>query len=72
MGRRILEGNGHFDPDTLKLHSRAIDAAWQDIVGNIDAAAAEDRRIRLAISFSNSREEVSVMRMASKMPQCTT
>jgi len=43
MGRSTLEGNEHFDPDTSKLLARAFDAAC-----NIDVAAAEDRRTRLA------------------------
>jgi len=49
MGRSILEENDNYDPDTWKLLGRAFDAAWRDIARDFDAAAAEDRRTRLAL-----------------------
>jgi len=49
MGRSLLEDTDKYDPDTWKLLGRAFDAAWQDLAGNYDRAAAEDRRTRLAL-----------------------
>jgi hypothetical protein len=48
MGHSLIDGTS-YDPDTLKLLSRAFDETWQDIGGNYGAATAEDRRTRLAL-----------------------
>ena len=49
MGRIGQQIADTYDPDTLKLLSRAFGVAWRDI-GNCQAvAAAEDRRTRLAL-----------------------
>jgi hypothetical protein len=47
MGDSLFDGTP-YDPDTLKLLSRAFDETWQDIGGNFGIDAAEDRRTRLA------------------------
>jgi hypothetical protein len=49
MGRIGQQIADTYDPDTLKLLSRAFGAAWRDIGNGQAVAAAEDRRTRLAL-----------------------
>jgi hypothetical protein len=49
MGLRIQGYGETYDADTLKLLARAFDAAREDISDHQTAAAAEDRRTRLAL-----------------------
>src|SRR5215813_13252780 len=72
MGRTLLDCSDDCDPDTVKLLSRAFDAAWKDIGNNDLEAAGEDRRIRLglivlALAHNGTRDEAEIKEAAIKV-----
>jgi hypothetical protein len=69
MGRRIQGYGDTFDPDTLKLLTRAFDAAWAYVRRDEASAQAEDRRtglalIILALAREGSRNERELRKLA--------
>jgi hypothetical protein len=69
MGRALLTWGESYDPDTLKVLTRAYDAAWRDISKDGAGVGAEDRRtclalIILAFARDGLRDEREIKQLA--------